>query len=347
MIPIITLNWNGLSDTLECVEALEKQSYQDFMLYLVDNGSEADNVEVLTEKFGNHPKINLILNKENLGFTKGNNVIMRQLLEEGKYEYIALLNNDTAVHEDWLKNLVESAKRNNADVVTSKMINYFNRKVMDNAGHWMLNTAEIIPIGHAEPIENYTEYAENIGACAGAALYSTKMLNEIGVFDEYFETGYEDAEIGLRANILGYKTIFEPTAICNHKVKQSINKIMNFEYILKIQLNILYTYFKLMPWGVILINLPSFLFKYIAIIIIDIVFIRPKFLKVMVYAWYRTFFQEWGKIRKSRKAFFKKHKPISSFKILKKMEFFLWFDIKRFWKYVILRQNTEFEKYND
>ncbi len=345
-IPIITLNWNGLSDTLECMEAVFQQSYQDFLVYLVDNGSKGDDAQILQEKFGTHPKVKLVLNDENLGFTKGNNVIMRQLIQED-FEYIALLNNDAFPHKDWLKNLVESAEQHQAGMVATKMVSYFNPQQLDNVGHKMLNTAEIIPIGHMEPVEDHLEVQENMGACAGAVLYSVSMLRDIGVFDEYFETGYEDAEIGVRANVLGYKTIFEPTAIVQHKISQSVNKIRDYEYVKKIQLNIFYAYFKLMPLGVLLINFPSFLFKYGSVLIIDILFFRWSFLKIMLDSIYTTITSERPTILASRRKFMQKHKPISSFKILKKMDFFLWFDIKRFVKFVLLRQKTTFEKYND
>ena len=170
------------------------------------------------------------------------------------------------------------------------------------------------------------------------------MLREIGIFDEYFDTGYEDAELGVRATVLGYKCIFEPTAIVYHKISQSINKIRNYEYLLKIQLNIFYTYFKLMPSLVLLINIPSFLFKYGSVILIDVIFYRPAFLKIILDAFYRTIFKERKKIMVSRRAFFKNHRPISAFRILHKQTFFLWFDIQRFFKYVVFRKPTEFER---
>ena len=343
-IPIITLNWNGIQDTIECMESLSKQTYTDYIIYLVDNGSDENNVAELKERYTKHPKIQLIFNKKNLGFTKGNNEILKQILLED-YSYVVLLNNDTAQEATWLEELVKSVQENQADMVTSKMINYFDRKVMDNAGHLMLNTAEVIPLASNEPINDWNEVTDNIGACAGAAIYSTAMLQEMGIFDEYFETGYEDAELGLRANVLGYKTIFEPKAVVYHKVQQSVKKIMNYEYILKIQLNIFYTYFKLLPLGVLLLNLPFLVFKYLAVIIIDIVFWRPKFLKMMLDALKHAFFIERKKIVAARRLFHQKHKTVSSWSILKKMTFFLWFDIKRFWKYVILAKKTEFEQY--
>lgn len=343
-IPIIILNWNGLSDTLECMKAILKQTHQDFCVYLVDNGSKDNDASVLKEHFGENPKVQLIFNKENLGFTRGNNVLLHQLIQED-FKYIALLNNDAIPNTDWLENLIRCAEKNSAGMVGCKMVSYFHPKQLDNVGHRMLNTAEIIPIGFMEPIEDYNEPIENLGPCAGACLYSVEMLRHIGVFDEYFETGYEDAEIGVRANVLGYKTIYEPTAIVHHKISQSVDKIRDYNYILKIQLNIFYTYFKLMPLGVLLINLPSFFFKYGLVLLIDIVFFRWKFLKILCDSIYRTTIKERHIITKARREFQQKHETISTWKMLQKMEFFLWFDIKRFWKFMILRKKTTFEKY--
>lgn len=344
-IPIIVLNWNGLEDTIECLDAVFEQTYTNFVVYLVDNGSKGNDVSILKEKYDSEERVNLVINKDNLGFTKGNNLVLRQIIEEEGFDYVFLLNNDAISEPDCLENLVKSAIENEADMVACKMISYFSRDQLDNVGHKMLNTAEIIPVGHMENVDEYNEVLENIGPCAGACLYSVEMLREIGVFDEYFDTGYEDAEIGVRANILGYKTIFEPSAVVYHKISQSVDKIRDYEYLLKIQLNIFYTYFKLMPFWVLLINLPSFIFKYGSVIVIDIVFFRWKFLKMMCDAIYRTTFKERKTIAEARKKFLKRHKPISTMKILKKMEFFLWFDIKRFWKFVVLKQKTTFEDY--
>ena len=340
------LNWNGIEDTLEAVEALMQQTYKDFMLYLVDNGSAQDNVDILKKEFGNDARIELILNDKNLGFTEGNNVVMKELLKKD-YKYMVLLNNDVSLEPDWLEELVASAERNGASLIGSNMINYFERDKMDNAGHRMLNTAEIIPYGHGESIQEFQELFETFGPCAGAALYSCDMLRNIGVFDDFFATGYEDAELGVRACILGYKSIFEPKAIVYHKTSQSINKIIDFNYKLKIQHNIFYTYFKLMPWPVILINLPSMVVKYLAVVIIDVAFSRNAFFKVMKEAWKKTLFTERHVIKEKRQAFFKAHTPISSFSILRKQEFFLWFDIKRFYKHIILKEDTFLEREKD
>lgn len=345
-IPIIILNWNGIEDTLECMESVMQQTLTDFTVWLVDNGSKGQDARILQDTFGNNARVKLVLNTENLGFTRGNNAIMREILASpNPPKYLVLLNNDTALDPQWLGNLVRCANETGAGMVSSKMVNYYDRRYMDNAGHRMLNTAEIIPIGFMEPVGKYGQRFENMGSCAGATLYSVEMLRHIGVFDEYFNTGYEDAEIGVRAVVLGYKAVFEPSAVVYHKISRSVNKIMNYEYLLKIQLNIFYSYFKLLPYPALLVSLPSLVFKYGAVLLIDVVFLRIRFLKIMSDAIYRTVFKERGKIAAARRAFFQKHRHVRSWPILRKMEFFLWFDIKRFVKYVVLRRPTTFEKH--
>jgi len=346
IIPVIILNWNGLEDTIECLDSMFEMEFQDFQIFLLDNGSSQNDVDVLTEKYDFHPKVDLIFSDENLGFTKGCNYVYENFVKVSKlkYDHFALLNNDTAVDTNWLGNLLASAKAHKAGVVSSKMINYFKRDIMDNAGHKMLNTAEIIPIGHAEPIEDYDQFEENFGSCAGATLYSKEMIEKIGFFDLYFSTGYEDAELGARAYVTGFKCIYEPTAIVYHKISQSVNKIFDYDYLLSIQKNIFYSFFKLMPLPVLILSIPSFIFKYISVIIIDILFWRPKYMKILFQTVYELITQELSAIRKSRKLFHKNNKTIGSFSIMKAQEFFLMFDIRRFIKYVVLEEKSEYDK---
>jgi GT2 family glycosyltransferase len=337
LIPIIIVNWNGINDTLECLHSVLQQSYTNYHIFLVDNGSNGDDVEILKERFLVHPKVSLVLNKENIGFARANNNVLKQIIErQAEIEYVALLNNDAVAEPDWLQNLVGSAERNRAGMVASKMVNYFDRDYMDNAGHEMLNTGEILPIGHGERIEDYGEPFDNIGACAGAALYSVDMLRTVGLFDEFFETGYEDAELGLRAFVLGYRTSYEPTAVVYHKMQQSIRKIMNCDYLTKIQTNILYSYLKLMPTEVLLINLPWLIFKYLCVMIIDILLIRRNYLRMVLYSIYELT-RNWRIVLIARRRFLSTYKTIGTMSILRKQKFFFLFDLERFFKLVAMR----------
>ena len=157
LIPIIILNWNGLEDTLECMSSVLNLKKVKFQVYLVDNASDNNEGNILFDKFNHLPQVNVVLNDTNLGFTKGNNRIITQIIDSGHTGHIALLNNDTVVTPNWLYELHQAAITNQADMVSSKMINYYDRSIMDNAGHFMLNTAEILPVGHAKPVESFQD----------------------------------------------------------------------------------------------------------------------------------------------------------------------------------------------
>lgn len=345
-VPIIILNWNGIEDTIECLDSVFKLTYSNYQVYLVDNNSTDGSQEKLLELYQNHPKVKLIFNDKNLGFTKGNNRVLREILNHEEVpEYVVLLNNDTEVDEKWLTCLIQSAIENKVDMLSSKMIDYYDRDKMDNAGHLMLNTGEVIPIGHGLNIDGYNVGRENLGACAGAALYSSKMLQEIGIFDEHFSTGYEDAELGIRASLLGFKCYFEPKAIVYHKMGRSVKKIFNYDYSLSIQKHILYSYLKLMPLPVILIAIPSFAFKYASMFVIDVAFWRPKYLKIMYQSIKETLIDDYVIIQKARKKIYKNRNTISSLSFMKKQTFFLFFDINRFYKYFIKNRPSAFDTY--
>lgn len=338
-IPIIILNWNGLKDTIECMDSVLQMEEYPFRVILIDNGSSEDVQQELSSLYGAHDKVEFIQNKENLGFTHGNNMAFKSILNlDSKPEFIALLNNDTVVPPDWINRITESAIRNKADMVSCKMINYYDRSLVDNLGHFMLNTAEILPLAYHKDPRQFKSNFINLGACGGAALYRTSMLEDIGVFDNYFNTGYEDAELGLRATLLGYKCLFEPDAVVYHKVSRSIDKIKDDKYIRRIQLNIFYTYFKLMPRRMVLFNFPFFVIKYAFLYLSGIIGLRFKQLMLYNSTLYQFFSTELARALKSRRSFYDRFNGRILFRksYLAPTNFFLLVDFKRF-KRIVFR----------
>ena len=344
-IPIIIINWNGLEDTIECMNSVFNLTYQNYKVYLVDNNSTDGSQSILLEKFGRHPKVKLLLNKENFGFTKANNKVFTNILSQSNIPpYVALLNNDTVVTKDWLLNLYLTAEHTGAAIVASKMIDYFDHGKMDNAGHLMLNTGEILPIGHGQDPKSYGQSFENMGACAGACLYSTEMLKVIGLFDEYFDTGYEDAELGVRAIMAGYTSIFEPKAIVYHKMGSSIKKVFNYDYALSIQKNVLYTYLKLMPSFNLIINFPFLLLRYILILFVQLLSFRRKQAKLIFQAIREIIFLD-GFIIKTKRRHFQQVVQIDNYEISKRQTFFLKNNLIRFYKYFLMGKASALEVY--
>lgn len=348
MVPIVIINWNGIQDTKHAIEAVLNMEYQNFEIHLIDNGSDQDQVHQLKELYADHPKIHLHLYSENHGFTKAHLKLYFEVLSHQSFKYLALLNNDTEVEPQWLGKLVDYAEKQYADIVSSKMIRFNNRKIMDNAGHKMLNTGEIIPLGHDEAIWDYEESFTNMGACAGACLYSKEMLDNIGFFDPVFDTGYEDAELGLRAILTGHKSVYCPEAIVYHKMGASIKKIFNDEYVERIQTNILYSYFKLMPKWNMIWNIPSMMFKNLAVWFVFSLSGKFNHLKVQRRAW-RNLVNMWPMVMQKRHEFYNVHgyKVVSPIRMGRRMTFFLRVDLERFWNIFVKRRTTALEQYGN
>ncbi|MEW6667849.1 MAG: glycosyltransferase family 2 protein [Thermodesulfobacteriota bacterium] len=212
-VSIIIVNWNGSAYLRDCLDSLKRQRYRDFEIILVDNGSEDGSVELVRTHYRDF--VRLIVLPRNRGFAGGNNVGIRQ----ARGRYVALLNNDTEAHPAWLANLVECVDED-ADVgmVGSKVLNFYRRDEIDNTGHLMYPDGLNRGRGRLEKdTGQYDEQREILFPSGCAALYSRKMLKEMGGFDESFFAYGDDADIGLHGRFLGYGAVFCPQAVVYHR----------------------------------------------------------------------------------------------------------------------------------
>ena len=111
-VSIIILNWNGLNDTVECLESLDKVTYPDYQVIVVDNGSTGGDARTLRERFGDY--VHIIENDKNYGYTGGVNIGIKYALNNLAADYILLLNNDTIVDPEFLTKMVELAESDNS-----------------------------------------------------------------------------------------------------------------------------------------------------------------------------------------------------------------------------------------
>src|SRR3989344_2336950 len=108
-ISIATLNYNGSKETLELLKSLGEQANHDFEVIVVDNASEEADFKNLEKYYTTNQNLwraalHIYRQGENLGFSEGNNVGIRQALKNGS-DWIVLLNNDTWVERGLLKDL--------------------------------------------------------------------------------------------------------------------------------------------------------------------------------------------------------------------------------------------------
>ena len=223
---VIILNWNGARLLPDCISALAAQSYRDFRLYLVDNGSIDDSPALLDSLEGTTQLSSLsaslphttrvIRNLDNMGFSAANN----QAIKLAPEPYIVTLNNDAIPEPDWLGQLVETAATGGPQLgmVASTMLFAHLPAIVASAGISIHKNGVALDRGLGMPVADFEEQGPHavFGPSAGAALYKRSMLRDVGLFDERFFSYLEDADLAWRARWRGWRAMYNPHAKVRH-----------------------------------------------------------------------------------------------------------------------------------
>lgn len=228
-VAVITLNWNGIEDSLRCLDGLRIQTYPRYDVFVVDNGSENAEADFLEDQHGHW--IHLERSKVNLGFAGGNNLVLRKILNTGEYDFIATLNNDTTVQESWLSHLVENADvHGRIGMLASKMVFMDRPKVINSTGIRILRDGTAIDRGRNQfDSGQYDQRLDIFGPSAGAALYSSTLLQDAGLFDEDFFAYFEDVDLAWRARLQGWRGRYVPDSVVRHRYSASSGQFSPFK----------------------------------------------------------------------------------------------------------------------
>lgn len=226
-VAVVILNWNGIDDTLECLDSLLLQSFTDYQLVVVDNGS-TDNSKVLLDEYQqkHSDKVKIIYNSTNLGFAGGVNVGINYAMKND-FEYIALFNNDATADKNWLELLVDGICDENIGICTGLLL-HGDGKTIDSTGDWYTTWGLPFPRNRNDLTKKAPTGGLVFSASGGASLYKTSILRDIGLFDEDFFAYYEDTDISFRAQLAGYKITYIPNAIAYHKQGATSKKLPGF-----------------------------------------------------------------------------------------------------------------------
>ncbi|MGE4275167.1 MAG: glycosyltransferase family 2 protein [Candidatus Methanomethylophilaceae archaeon] len=220
-VTIILLNWNGLDDTLECLHSLENLEYSNYEILLIDNGSRDGSPESIQEAY---PCLNLILNDENAGFTRGNNMGMKWALESGS-DFVLMLNNDTVVKADFLRLLVDAAVSNkNAGVLAPVIYDYGTVDSVQSAGG-RLNWSRGLDANELE-VEGNNDGVSDMDYASGCALMiDCRLLEEIGMLDEGYFAYWEETDLCTRAKKAGKRVLVVHDSKIWHKGQASSGNV--------------------------------------------------------------------------------------------------------------------------
>lgn len=240
-VAIIILNWNGHNDTIECLESLSKIDYPDYKIYLVDNGSTDNSVERI-KQFNKKIKLPIIYiqNKKNEGFAKGNNIGIRNAMSDNDYDYFLLLNNDIIADKIFLSNLVSSMTENKLMGVSSPLVfNYYSKNqasASDSPGRFNLKNG-----GGELWYKNIKKLSEKTSSfyvdytCGSCWLIRKNVLKKAGLFNESFFAYFEEIDLAIRIQKLGFKFLVVPKAIIWHKGAVTSGKISGLKLYLTIR----------------------------------------------------------------------------------------------------------------
>lgn len=243
-VSIIIVNWNGCHHLADCLDSLSSQSYRDFEVILVDNGSIDGSVEFVQAQY---PWVGVIPLRENTGFAHGNNVG----LENSRGRYVVTLNNDTRVAADWLFSLVKVADAHpEAGMIGSRICSFSDPDNVDSLG------VLICRDGMSRGAYRQRSFAslglegvmEILLPSACAALYRREMLEQVGFFDEDFFAYCEDTDLGLRCRLAGWNALLALDAVVLHKYSGTSGAFS----VLKIYLaerNHYWVTVKIFPWS--------------------------------------------------------------------------------------------------
>jgi GT2 family glycosyltransferase len=198
-----------------CLDSLVRQTYDNADIIVVDNASQDDSLEVLAR----YPSVRVLAQQQNLGFTGACNAGLRATYAE----FRVLLNNDTETDPNWLHAVVDAFNRHpEVGMVASKMLLFDRRDTLHAAGDY------VTPDGLAHnrgvwgrDAGQYNRQVYVFSACGGSAAYRATMLDQVGLLDEDFFFSFEDIDLAWRAQLSGWRCLFEPRAIVYHKLKAS------------------------------------------------------------------------------------------------------------------------------
>ncbi len=230
-IGIVILNYNGIKDTRECLTSLKDIKTSRFLhtIYVVDYSNDLQETQAINKEF---PETVVIKKTGNLGFAGGNNVGIKQALNDG-VDYILLLNNDTLVSSDFLQILFEYMEKNPMVGCISPKI-YFAKgyeyhkdrykrtelgKVIWYAGgllDWQNMYGSHRGVDEVDQGQ-YDKTMKTDFASGCCMLVKKEVFEKIGFLNEKLFLYWEDSDFSVRAEKAGWHVVYNPKPYIWHK----------------------------------------------------------------------------------------------------------------------------------
>jgi GT2 family glycosyltransferase len=249
LVSIIILNWNGESFLRNCLSSVANQDYQPIEIILVDNGSTDNSLDIVRMDF---PDIVIIETGKNIGFAAGNNIG----IHGANGQYIVIFNNDAEMERSCISEMVCAIEKDDRyGACASKILLKFEKGILDAAGIAICNDGLSIGRGRLEQVQHYDREEEVFFASGCCMLCRRDMLDDVRVGEDFFDESFfmyaDDTDLGWRARLRAWKTIYTPNAIAYHLHSASSESYSPLKAFLveRNRICVLFTYF---PWWMII-----------------------------------------------------------------------------------------------
>ncbi len=316
-VAINLVTWNGANYIRECLDSVFNQTFQDFNLLLIDNGSTDDTVDIINEKY---PQLRVVRHKQNLGFSKAHN----QAIHWNKAEYALILNQDVILAPDYLEKIIAYLDANpKVGSAAGKILRWQDQqqtKYIDSLGFKISRNHKVVDWGAGEQDEGqYDVITEMFGVSGAVPIYRRAALESVQYGQEFFDEDFfsykEDVDMAYRLRYNGWQAFCVPSAIAYHdrtvsspvatmtawdtaKNRKRKSKFANYHS----YRNQIYLLIKNFPGGI--VNSVS-VFCYELVKFVFILFVETRTLR----AW-SIVFKNWKKMKEKR-AFIMSKKQIS------------------------------------
>nr|WP_295785568.1 glycosyltransferase family 2 protein [Rhodoferax sp.] len=225
MVTVIIVNFNGGDMICQCLGALQRQSFQDFIAVVVDNNSSDGSVASIRLQ---HPEAVILALNANAGFASGVNHALRTRTQS---PLVALLNPDAFPAAHWLESLVTAADAHpEFAAFGSRMYSDDAQLLLDGVGDAYHVSG--LPWRQGHGYSNGTQHdreREIFAPCAAAALYRLDALQSVGLLDEDFFLYVEDVDLGFRLRLAGYRALYVPQAGIQHVGSAFVGRNSDFQ----------------------------------------------------------------------------------------------------------------------
>jgi GT2 family glycosyltransferase len=215
LVIIVVLNTNRREDTCALLASLEKNTYQNHRVIVLDNASTDGSVTAIHSAF---PTVQIIALEKNLGYAGNNNFGIKAALAQGA-EWVFVLNEDTILAPNCLTQLIEVGQSDPRVGIVGPMVYHHDEpNVIQSAGGKMGRNWLSWHIAQNEQDQGQFTEAHEVDWISGCAiLVSRDVIEQVGMLDERFFYYWEETEWCLRAGEAGWRIMHVPQAKLWHK----------------------------------------------------------------------------------------------------------------------------------